>query len=107
MAGTFYPAEQETLNKMIDNYLSESRVKIEMNPSAKSAGQQSQYTISFHRPLPFYFKALQKSGFCVTRLEEWNSNKKSEFGPRREAEDRARKEIPLFLFLEARKDLED
>ena len=85
--------------RRIDRYLSESKAKIEMHPGAN----KSEYTISFHRPLQFYFKALSKAGFCVTRLEEWNSNKKSEPGPRKEAEDRARKEIPLFLFLEALK----
>ncbi len=41
---------------------------------------------------------LAKHGFAVTRLEEWISNKKSQKGPRVTAEDKARKEIPLFLF---------
>ena len=68
-----------------------------MNP-----GQvKSEKTISFHHPLQFYFKALEKAGFVVTRLEEWTSHKESEKGPRAGAENRARKEFPLFLFLEA------
>ena len=50
-----------------------------------------------------YFKALTRSGFSVSRLEEWISHKKSQAGPRQAAEDTARKEIPLFLMLEARK----
>lgn len=83
--------------RRVDRYLSESVEKIKMHPSRKN----SEYTVSFHRPLQFYFKALNKAGFCVNRLEEWNSNKKSEPGPRVEAENRARKEIPLFLFIEA------
>ena len=60
-------------------------------------------TISFHRPLQFYFKMLNKRGFCVSKLEEWNSNKISEEGPRKNPEDNARREIPLFLFLQAAK----
>lgn len=92
--------EWDSKNKMqyrrIDEYLSESKTKIQMHPGDRP----KEYTFSFHRPLQFYFKALQKSGFCVSRLEEWNSNKKSEPGPRAAAENRARKEIPLFLFLE-------
>lgn len=87
--------------RRIDSYLSESKSKIQMRPGDKP----SEYTISFHRPLQFYFKAFQKAGFCVSRLEEWNSRKKSESGPRAKAEDRVRKEIPLFLMLEAVKTL--
>ena len=83
--------------RRIDKYLSESAVKIQMHPGENP----EEKTISFHRPLQFYFKALNKAGFCVNKLEEWNSNKKSGPGPRAEAENRARKEIPLFLCLEA------
>ena len=50
---------------------------------------------------PRYFKQLQKAGFLVSRLEEWVSHKTSEAGPREAAENRARNEFPLFLFLEA------
>lgn len=84
--------------RRIDRYLSESKVKIQMHPGDKP----EECTLSFHRPLQFYFKALNKNGFAVTRLEEWISHKKSQPGPRAAAEDRARKEIPMFLFLEAR-----
>jgi len=91
-------------NKMqyrrVEEYLSESKTEIDMMPGTKEeVGKEK--TVSFHRPLQLYFKALVKNGFLVGRLEEWNSNKVSEFGPRQNAEDKARKEIPLFLFLEA------
>lgn len=91
--------------RRIDRYLSESKAKIEMHPSANSEKTPwaNQYTVSFHRPLQFYFKALEKNGFAVTRLEEWVSNKNSEPGARAAAENRSRAEIPLFLFLEAGK----
>ncbi len=85
--------------RRIDRYLSESRVKIQMRPGERP----EEYSLSFHRPLQFYFKALRGAGFCVGALEEWISNKKSEPGPRAAAEDRARKEIPLFLFIKAQK----
>ena len=58
-------------------------------------------TISFHRPLAVYFNALVKNNFLIGRLEELVSNKKSEAGPRQKAEDKARKEIPLFMIIEA------
>lgn len=85
--------------RRIDEYMSESKTKIEMHPG-KDSGEQ---TVSFHRPLQVYFKTLKKNGFCVTGLEEWISNKKSQLGPRTESEDKARKEFPMFLFIEAKK----
>lgn len=90
--------------RRIDQYLSESKVEIQMHPSASSGrvpGLKSEKTISFHRPLQYYFKLLGKNGLAVDRLEEWNSHKKSQPGPRAKAEDKIRKEIPLFMFLEA------
>ena len=86
--------------RRVEEYLSESRAEIDMNPGLDDAKKKSS-TISFHRPLQVYFKALVKSGFLVGRLEEWNSNKKSEPGLRQKAEDKARKEIPLFMMIEA------
>ncbi len=83
--------------RRIDRYLSESTERIQMHPGQKPEEQ----TVSFHRPLQFYIKALTKAGFLISRVEEWNSGRKSEPGPRAEAEDLARKEIPLFLYLEA------
>ena len=83
--------------RRINEYLSESKIKIEMHPG----DNPEEKTISFHRPLQYYFKLLGKNGFAVNRLEEWNSHRKSQPGPRAKAEDKARKEIPLFLFLEA------
>ncbi len=85
--------------RRIDRYLSESKVKIQMHPGDKP----KEATISFHRPLQVYMKAFSKHGFAIGRLEEWNSHKTSEKGPRQEAEDRARKEIPLFMMLEAKR----
>jgi ubiquinone/menaquinone biosynthesis C-methylase UbiE len=81
--------------RRIDRYLSEAKVAIQMHPGDKP----SQFTTSFHRPLQFYFKGLAKAGFAVAGMEEWNSHKMSEPGPRATAEDLARKEIPLFLCL--------
>jgi len=79
--------------------MSELREKIDMAPGSKSGEQ----TISFHRPLQFFVKLLGKAGLVITNMEEWVSNKKSEPGPRAEAEDSARKEIPLFMMIEVRK----
>ncbi len=96
------PAEQGVVQyRRIDRYLSELRAKISMHPGSNPEA----HTWTFHRPLQYYFKGLAKVGFAVTRLEEWNSHKESQPGPRAEAENRARKEIPMFLYLQAEKRL--
>jgi ubiquinone/menaquinone biosynthesis C-methylase UbiE len=82
--------------RRIDSYLSDSKREIDMNPG--SSGRQK--TISFHRPLQGYSKSLANAGFAILRIEEWISHKESEKGPHKVAEDRARKEIPLFMCLE-------
>jgi ubiquinone/menaquinone biosynthesis C-methylase UbiE len=83
--------------RRVDQYMSEVRAPIEVHPGTAESAK----TVYFHRPLQFYFKALAKSGFVVSRLEEWVSDRKSESGPRQAAENKARREIPLFLAIEA------
>lgn len=85
--------------RRIDAYMSEQKILIEMAPGKNSI----QHTLTFHRPLQYYCKALKKNNLCVVDLEEWASNKISTQGPRAGAENIARKEIPLFLYMECRK----
>jgi len=85
--------------RRIDSYLSESSERIKLHPGKEDRTA----TTTFHKPLQVYFKFLAKNGFAVTGFEEWISHKKSQSGPRAKAENKARKEIPMFLFLEARK----
>lgn len=86
--------------RRIDSYLSDDRIGIDMAPGEKNPAKKKM-TMSFHRPFQVYFKALNKAGFTVARLEEWISHRKSQKGPRAAEEDRIRKEIPMFLMLEA------
>jgi ubiquinone/menaquinone biosynthesis C-methylase UbiE len=85
--------------RRLDAYLSEFQTEIDMHPGQKN----SEKTVSFHRPLQWYLKMLRKHGLAVTKLEEWISHREPTRGPRFIAEDRARKEFPLFLFLEIKK----
>jgi ubiquinone/menaquinone biosynthesis C-methylase UbiE len=85
--------------RRIDGYMSETRTKIAMDPGKSG----KHFTVSFHRPLQVYMKALSKAGFALYKLEEWISHKESKPGPRAIAENVARKEIPLFMCLEAAK----
>ena len=86
-----------TQYRRVDSYLTAGKFGIEMNPSKEKSAQ----TISYHRSLQDFFKPLTKAGFAITKLEEWVSHKISSPGPRQPAENLARKEIPLFLMLEA------
>lgn len=97
-----FDEKTKTQYRRVDRYMTESKTEIDMNPG-RALGKKSATTISFHRPLQYYFKTLANAGFSVARLEEWLSHRVSEKGPRQSAEDQARKEIPLFLFLEAKK----
>lgn len=92
----YYEAEN-TQYRRVDEYMSESHVRIDMTPGSEV---DKKFTVSFHRPLQVYIKALSKHGLAVTRLEEWVSHRESERGPKKKAEDKARKEIPLFMCIE-------
>lgn len=89
-------------SRTIEGYMSESKTEIDMNPSQKENSKKN-FTISFHRPLQFYFKLFSKYGLSVSRLEEWISHKASEPGPRSAEENRIRKEIPMFMCLEVKR----
>ena len=88
-----------TQYRRVDKYLVESTAKIQMKPG----DDPGLTTVSFHRPLQFFVKTLVNSGFVITNLEEWTSHKTSDSGPRAAEENRARNEIPLFLYIEARR----
>lgn len=92
-----FDAETKIQYRELSGYLSEQRIAIQMNPGKGGDVE----THSFHRPLQIFFKALAKNGFLVKRLEEWTSHKESDPGTRKEAEDMARKEFPLFMCIEA------
>lgn len=94
-----YDEKEDTQYRRVDQYISESHVKIDMTPGSKT---DKKFTVSFHRPLQVYMKALSKYGFCITRLEEWVSHRESQKGPKQNAENKARKEIPLFMCIEAK-----
>jgi hypothetical protein len=88
--------------RRIDTYMSETEKKIDMTPGTRKLDEKN-FTVSFHRPLQYYAKAFTNAGFTMTRLEEWISPKRSQEGPRKKAEDHARKEFPLFLCLVLKK----
>ena len=90
-------------SRRIEAYLSPLRIPIVANPGAVSRGAPPVETWTFHRPLEHYVRALAQAGLLVDRLEEWISARTSDSGPRAPEENRARREIPLFLALRARR----
>ncbi len=95
-----YDEHEDKQYRRVEEYMSESKIKIDMTPGSKS---DKKFTVSFHRPLQVYMKAFAKYGLGITRLEEWVSHKESEKGPRQRAENISRKEIPLFMAIELQK----
>jgi ubiquinone/menaquinone biosynthesis C-methylase UbiE len=98
-----YDERKHIQYRRLDKYMSESRVKIAMQPGKDADGKVGESTTTFHRSFQAYFKLFNEAGFVVTNLEEWSSNKTSEKGPRQKAEDQSRKEFPLFLYLQLSK----
>lgn len=95
-----YDTKKNLQYRRVEKYLSEIKIDIEQNPHRT---QKSIVTTTFHRPLQWYMKLFKKHGFAITAMEEWISHKSSQSGPKKEMEDRARKEFPLFLAVEIRK----
>jgi ubiquinone/menaquinone biosynthesis C-methylase UbiE len=97
-----YDETRDIQSRAMDGYMNERKINIDMTPG-ESRNSKKEFTVSFHRPLQWYMKVFAKEGFVISRLEEWISHKASGSGPRKQAEDKARKEFPMFLCLELQK----
>ena len=89
--------EKKIEYRRVDRYANEMKIPILTPPFIDKVN----FTMTYHRPLQNYFSALLKAGLCVDSLEEWISNKESAPGKRSRGENRARKEIPLFMAIRA------
>ena len=89
--------EKKIEYRRVDRYASEMKIPILTPPFIDKVN----FTMTYHRPLQNYFSALLKAGLCVDSLEEWVSNKESAPGKRSRGENRARKEVPLFMAIRA------
>ena len=83
--------------RRVDRYANEMKIPILTPPFIDKVN----FTMTYHRPLQNYFSALLKAGLYVDSLEEWMSNKESVSGKRSRGENRARKEVPLFMAIRA------
>ncbi|MEI8300626.1 MAG: class I SAM-dependent methyltransferase [Chlamydiota bacterium] len=83
--------------RRIDSYMTSMTIPMDVHPGRKTSSQ----TLSFHYPLSQIFSFLQETGFTVTNILEWISDKTST-GKYAKIENRARKEFPLFLTIIAK-----
>lgn len=91
--------DRKMMYRRVDSYMSENAIPMQMHPGDAPTIN----TTSFHRPISSYVTALSAAGFAIDAMEEWISHKESTSGPRAKAENRIRKEVPMFLAIRGRK----
>jgi 23S rRNA-/tRNA-specific pseudouridylate synthase/2-polyprenyl-3-methyl-5-hydroxy-6-metoxy-1,4-benzoquinol methylase len=89
--------------RRVDRYLAAREHRIVMNPGEVARGEAPVETTTFTRPVSAYVNALADAGLVVDRMDEWVSPRRSQPGPRADAENTARAEIPMFLAIRARR----
>jgi ubiquinone/menaquinone biosynthesis C-methylase UbiE len=85
--------------RRVDHYLTPLRVPMKTLPGKEG----KVVTRSFHRPVGAYINALAACGLLVDRMSEIPGHKANAPPERERAAEQARREIPLFLGLRARK----
>lgn len=90
-----------TQYRRVDGYLSPGQREIVMNPGEVAKGQSPITTTTYHRPIQTYVRTFAEAGLLIDALEEWPSLRQSQPGPRAAEENRARREIPMFLAIRA------
>ncbi len=85
--------------RMVDIYMSNLKIPIESSPFDK---RNNQISFSFHYPLSKISQMLSNNSFVITKIEEWMSDKTSTGGMAR-IENQARREVPLFMTIVAKK----
>lgn len=98
-SGWGWDEERKLQYRRVDRYLTSYEMPITAHPGSAPNIK----TCSYHRSLEAYVQALVQCDFVIDALEEWYSNKISDSGPRAKAENIARREIPLFLAVRAKK----
>jgi len=91
--------EEDIQARRIDRYQSDMKIEIQSEPSK---GDKSPISYSYHFSLEKLFAWAFETGFVVDGFEEWVSDKKS-YGAAANRENRARKEIPMFLAVRIRR----
>lgn len=82
--------------RQIHHYMSPLQIPIQAHPSQAESAQ----SMSYHHSLSDFFRFIEEAGLKVAHLEEWTCSKTSQ-GGKAHIENRARAQIPLFLYLVA------
>ncbi len=94
-----YDEQAKLQYRRMNLYMSAMKIPIATHPGK---GKNSPETYSFHQPLSSYSQWLNANGLAIISMEEWCSDKESQ-GSRARAENRARKEFPMFLAILSQK----
>jgi SAM-dependent methyltransferase len=101
-SGWGWDERRKLVYRRVDRYLTPLPVPLKPLP-----GGDGRTTRSFHRPIEDYVNSLSDAGLLTDRMEEVPAHKLSGVGQSRRSEELARKEIPLFLGIRARKSIVD
>jgi ubiquinone/menaquinone biosynthesis C-methylase UbiE len=88
--------------RQVDKYLTAYKVVLDMNPGQTNKDLKIE-TFSYHYSLSDLCKVFFENGFMIADLQEWISHKTQDQGPKTPALEKARKEIPMFLYLKLKK----
>ncbi len=92
--------KNEVQKRIVNRYLSPIAIPILLNPSKQ---EKSEISYTYHLPISVIVETLNQNGFVIEKIEEWISDKNS-VGKHAKAENTARKEIPLFMAILAKKE---
>jgi hypothetical protein len=98
-SGWGWDENRKLVYRRIDRYLTPLPVPLKSFPGREIQG----VTRSYHRPLQDYINGLSTHGLLTDRMVEVPAHKLAGAAQNPRAENLARKEIPLFLGLRARK----
>jgi ubiquinone/menaquinone biosynthesis C-methylase UbiE len=96
-SGWGYDEGRKLVYRRVDRYLTPLPVPMKPYPGKQGV------TRSFHRPISLYVNSLAELGFLIDHLDEIPAHKLAGPAAGQKAENLARREIPLFLAMRARR----
>lgn len=96
-----WDAENQLQYRRVDHYAKEREIVITTHPG-KVASEQ---TIFYHRSFGTIIETMARCGLVLSGCEELLSHRRSQKGPRSDAEHTAAEEFPMFLMLEVRQQI--
>jgi ubiquinone/menaquinone biosynthesis C-methylase UbiE len=98
----YWDNENRTQNRLVNKYMSSYESTFIMNPGNRDKEKEIK-TLSYHHSLQTLTNEFGKNNMAIVNIEEWISHKTQDQGDKTEALEEAKREIPLFMYLEVRK----